>query len=269
MYLNLKDLEVRTENQSRVELDKETMESYAERMQEGAKFPPLKVFKIGERFVLAGGFHRYNAALQIEEYEFECEVQEGTEDDLKLWRWADNKTHGKPRTIADKQKCVTEMLTDSLTKGWSDRKIAKHADVSHTMVAMARRQLANPEAPKAGKTQVDAGKTQAKAGKTQAPAQPEGNQDATESQADEENKAMIEALIDENDQLTKKLAVATLPVEDQDSGARLIDDLRAEIKLLMVELESVKASRDRYQWENAELKKQVAAQQKQLKKLQG
>ena len=80
---------------------------------------------------------------------------------------------------------------------------------------------------------------------------------------------MIEALIDENDQLTKKLAVATLPVEDQDSGARLIDDLRAEIKLLTVELQSMRESRDRYQWENAELKKQVAAQQKQLKKLQG
>ena len=84
-----------------------------------------------------------------------------------------------------------------------------------------------------------------------------------------EQDVLIETLAEENAELTKKLAMAVLPEADKEAAGNLIDDLRAEIKLLQVELESVKASRDRYQWENAELKKQVAAQQRQLKKLQG
>jgi FtsZ-binding cell division protein ZapB len=48
----------------------------------------------------------------------------------------------------------------------------------------------------------------------------------------------------------------------------LIEELQAEVKLLTVELESVKKSRDTYQAENAQLKKQVAAQQRKIKSLE-
>jgi FtsZ-binding cell division protein ZapB len=43
--------------------------------------------------------------------------------------------------------------------------------------------------------------------------------------------------------------------------------MREEIRVLKIELVSVKQSRDTFQSENAQLKQQVAMQQRQLKKL--
>jgi len=45
-----------------------------------------------------------------------------------------------------------------------------------------------------------------------------------------------------------------------------IDALRAEVKSLQIELEAVKRSRDQYQMEANEMKKQIKMLQRQLKK---
>ena len=45
----------------------------------------------------------------------------------------------------------------------------------------------------------------------------------------------------------------------------MIGELKEEIRLLQIELVSVKKSRDMFQSENAQLKKQVAMMQKKLK----
>jgi FtsZ-binding cell division protein ZapB len=48
-------------------------------------------------------------------------------------------------------------------------------------------------------------------------------------------------------------------------AAQLIDDLREENRLLRIEIEAVKKSRDQFQAENAQLKKQVAMLNKKIK----
>jgi FtsZ-binding cell division protein ZapB len=52
---------------------------------------------------------------------------------------------------------------------------------------------------------------------------------------------------------------------DPDLAGRIIAELRDEVWQLTIELNSVKISRDQFQAENAQLKKQVTYLQKQLK----
>jgi predicted TIM-barrel fold metal-dependent hydrolase len=79
---------------------------------------------------------------------------------------------------------------------------------------------------------------------------------------------MVQELVTENQALNDRLAVVAMDAtEDEKSAAKsLIDELREEIRQLQIELAAVKISRDSYQRDNAQLKKQCAMYQKQLKK---
>jgi hypothetical protein len=63
------------------------------------------------------------------------------------------------------------------------------------------------------------------------------------------------------------LAVASISPEvaEREMAQSLIADLRAQIKVLEIELKAVKQSRDTYQSEKAQLMKQNATLQKKLK----
>ena len=54
--------------------------------------------------------------------------------------------------------------------------------------------------------------------------------------------------------------------EEKQSANELITDLTEKLRIAEIEIVSLKGSRDRFQDECAQLKKQVAAQQRQLKK---
>lgn len=85
---------------------------------------------------------------------------------------------------------------------------------------------------------------------------------------DEAAQAIAE-LADENEKLRDRLAIEAMDAseEEKTEAAQTIADLRAQIKTLEMELDAVKASRDGFQRQNAELLKQVQMQQRQLKKL--
>jgi FtsZ-binding cell division protein ZapB len=80
---------------------------------------------------------------------------------------------------------------------------------------------------------------------------------------------MVQEVVAENEQLKDRLAVAAMDATDEEKqlAKETIDELRAIVKNLNVELEAVKKSRDQYQRECTELKKQVKMYQNQLKKL--
>jgi peptidoglycan hydrolase CwlO-like protein len=67
--------------------------------------------------------------------------------------------------------------------------------------------------------------------------------------------------------LSDKLAVASLEGSDEDKNKakETIESLREEVRLLQIDNRSLKASMDKYQGENAQLKKQVAMLTKKLK----
>ena len=74
----------------------------------------------------------------------------------------------------------------------------------------------------------------------------------------------INFLISENDKLVDQLAGKT--AADPDFSRKVIAELREENKQLKIELKAVKISRDQFQAENHQLKRQVQAMMRAQKK---
>ncbi len=77
-------------------------------------------------------------------------------------------------------------------------------------------------------------------------------------------------LLAENEELKARVAVVAMEgtPEEKQAATALIDELREELRITKIELAAVKQSRDQYQSENSQLKKQVLSMQRQLKKEQ-
>jgi FtsZ-binding cell division protein ZapB len=91
-----------------------------------------------------------------------------------------------------------------------------------------------------------------------------------EHKPDDQNQEAIDMLLAENEELKARVAVVAMegtPEEKQAAGG-LIAELREELRITKIELAAVKQSRDQYQSENSQLKKQVMSMQRQLKKEQ-
>lgn len=251
MFLKIEELVVDSRFQSRVALNDDAIQDYAARYDEGLKLPPLSVVKVEERYILVDGFHRYEALKKLGDYEVEVTVLKGeTEEDARYMSWAANKAHGLQRSNADKRKTVLEMLNHPVYGKQADRQIALHIGVSNTYVSSLRNRQSEP--PKVSTFTPPAVK-------------PEPVEQKEEVN---EQEVMLQTLIEENARLNNVLAMESLPADEKGAGKALIEELQAEVKLLTVELESVKKSRDTYQAENAQLKKQVAAQQRKIKSLE-
>lgn len=84
-----------------------------------------------------------------------------------------------------------------------------------------------------------------------------------------ELKETVVSLADENTSLKDRLAVAVIACTEEEKTAALdtIESLRAEVKRLEIEVRALTDSRNSYQRENAELKRQCAMQRRQLEKL--
>lgn len=64
--------------QTRVGITEEIVASYAERMEEGDKFPPVVVYFDGTYYYLADGFHRVLAAQRLRFRDIEAAIHKGT-----------------------------------------------------------------------------------------------------------------------------------------------------------------------------------------------
>jgi len=258
MHLNLDKITIDAGTQGRVKLDKKVIEDYAEKMQRGEIFPPCVVISDGKKNYLVDGFHRYFAARKIKSPSLDCNITEGTLQQAKERSWAANSDHGLPRTRDDKRKCVLSAIADDAHRGKSDREIAALCKVSHTFVQNVRKELKevaeNISQPPVAVEQEVA---------TLPPEDEEGDV------FQEEMEATIELLKAENEALSDKLAVASMDADDLDKAMAesTIKDLRAQIRVLEIELKTVTESRDSFQRENAQLMKQVNSLTNKLKKL--
>lgn len=93
--------------------------------------------------------------------------------------------------------------------------------------------------------------------------------DPAEDEAKEKDET-IRTLSEEVDSLRDRLAVEVMPAseEEKTTAADTIKSLRAEVKRLEIENSALVASRDSYQRENGELKRQCAMYRKQIEKQQ-
>jgi hypothetical protein len=269
MNISLEKIIINAGTQSRAKIDENVVAEYADSMKDGAPFPPAVVFHDGAEYFLADGFHRYCAAKKCGSPGLACDVREGTLRDAILFSFSANGTHGLRRTAADKRKAVMAMLEDIEWQDWSDREIARQCCVSHPFVAAIRKEIG---ADKSEKKMTMRGKTttriQQPVEKQEEPQVPQFSEEEIER---EEMKALVDMLKTQNEDLQDELTVAQATSTDdiqKEKAESVIKDLRAQIRILEIELKAVTISRDQFQSENAQLMKQVAMLQKKLKKLE-
>ena len=129
--------------QQRVKLNPETVAEYAEAMEMGDKFPPIKVKFDGSSYHLYDGFHTTEAAYSIKRTTITAEVTEGTQRDAILASVSVNAKHGLRRSNADKRRAVTTLLEDEEWAMWSNREIARRCKVSESLVRTLKNE--NPQ----------------------------------------------------------------------------------------------------------------------------
>jgi ParB-like chromosome segregation protein Spo0J len=117
-------------------LDDFTVERYADSWE---RLPPITVFEVEGRLLLADGFHRHAAAIMLGKRTIPAEVREGTVSDALDFVASVNLFHGLPLTRAERRRAVEVKL--KLHHDWSDRRMAEELAVSRELVAKIRRQL--------------------------------------------------------------------------------------------------------------------------------
>ena len=256
--LNLSAIIIDKGTQSRAAISEETVSDYAEAMQAGDTFPPITVFHDGVDYYLADGFHRLHAAKRLHKASIQADVRTGTLRDAILYSLGANRDHGLRRSNADKRKCVQTLLEDFEWGELSVNEMARICGVSPQLVTAVKLEME-------GGTKVSTVKTNAP--KKEKPVKLETVVEAPLNLTEEKDEAVAE-LVAENQRLSDRLAVEAMDASEEEklAASETIAEMREQIRILEIENQSLKISRDTYQRENAELKKTVAALQRKLKK---
>jgi len=259
---NIELISIDKGTQSRLAISQDTVDDYSRQMDDGAKFPPVIVFHDGVEYYLADGFHRYFANRKLKRNSIDADIVKGTLREAILYSLKANKAHGLRPSIEDKRNIVIKMLKDHEWKEWADREIARHCGVSHVFVAKMRKEVAGGDVQATRKFKTKGGNVSTFTNRLPEP--------EPEAPAYDEKQEMMEALIAENEKLSEQLAIASIDgtVEEKDLAETLIKEQKEEIRILKIEMVAVKKSRDMFQAENAQLKKQVAMLQKKLKAME-
>jgi uncharacterized ParB-like nuclease family protein len=258
--------------QSRTEISEETVADYAEALKGGAEFPPVLVYFDGVNYYLTDGYHRAHAHKRADKVSILCDVVQGTLRDAILHSTGVNAKHGMRRTYADKRKAVMTLLDDFEWSQWSSSEIARRCGVSPTFVSSLR----ESGAPSEVKYKKASGEVAVKA---KAPGRPSKEKEPElkgpevippHAEKEDHNQEAIDMLLAENEELKARVAVAGMDAtpEEKQAATALINELREELRITKIELTAVKQSRDQYQSENSQLKKQVLSMQRQMKKEQ-
>lgn len=117
-------------------LDPETVERYADAW---AATPPVTVFEVEGRWLLADGFHRHAAALTREKRTITAEVRVGTFAEALDFASAANLAHGLPLTRSERRRAVEVQVR--MHHDRSDRSLAEQIGVGRDLVAKVRKQL--------------------------------------------------------------------------------------------------------------------------------
>jgi hypothetical protein len=253
--------------QSRSKINEDVVSTYAQNMEDGSVFPPAVLFFDGKDYWLADGFHRYHANRKNKKQGMVCRITNGTLREAILYSYGANGLHGLQMSNEDKRRIVLEMLNDFEWSEWSDREIARQCHVSHTFVNKLRNASGNVATDKVKYKNKDGDVFERERKvKDKKPVSVNVAKEPVAQVTDkhDEKEEAIQFLIEENEKLKDQLAKATS--EDPEFAGNHIQELRDELKQAQIELKAVTKSRDLYQSECAQLKKQVAYYQRELKK---
>jgi hypothetical protein len=141
-------------------LDDFTVERYVEAWD---RLPPVTVFAVEGRWLLADGFHRHAAAVKLGRRMIPAEVREGTFSDALDFVAGVNLFHGLPLTRNERRRAVEVKLR--LHHDWSDRRLSEELGASRELIAKTRKMLIDGGQLPASTTRIGAdGKTYPSAG---------------------------------------------------------------------------------------------------------
>ncbi|MCL2349024.1 MAG: helix-turn-helix domain-containing protein, partial [Planctomycetaceae bacterium] len=142
--INLRNIRIDLDTQSRVKISQKTIKEYVEAMKRGADFPEIRVFQIddSEDYVLVDGFHRYYSYMEVRpDTLVSARIKKGTLEEARWAALAANQKHGLQRTKADKKKSILHVLQSEQGTKMSNRQIADYLGVNESTVRRIRHQM--------------------------------------------------------------------------------------------------------------------------------
>jgi ParB-like chromosome segregation protein Spo0J len=274
--LNIADIRIDGGTQIRKQLNQDKVDEYAQQMEDGVVFPPITVFFDGSSNWLSSGFHRYFMHKKLGRETISAIVKEGTIEDATLFALGDNK-HGLNMSAEDYRRSVEIMLNHAKWSKWSNAQIAKHIGVSAMTVGRVKKEKVVPK--KAKKTYVDKhgnestmdtsniGKKKPKDEPKEEP-KDEKKYDPSEDKM-HELMDTITHLADENTVLRDKIAIGQWDASEIEKidAQETITNLREHIRVLEIDNQALRESRDMFQNRNAELIKTVNSLKKKIQKV--
>jgi len=267
--LNLAVLRLDGETQARLALSQEKVQEYAALMEDGEEFRPIDAFFDGSDYWLADGFHRYFATKANKKTSIAATIHNGTLEEAQLFAFAANKGHGLHMTATDIRHCIVRMLEHPVWSGWTNAAIAKHVGTSKMTVGRVKAAMTEPEAP-AEKKYVNKHGQEAtidttNLGRKAKQAEPEPEEDDQAAELAD----TINHLAEENQKLKDAIAIGAWDATDieKEDAQETIAALREQIRVLEIEIKTLRESRDMFQNRNAEMMRTVKSLQAKLKKL--
>ena len=283
MKLKLSEITRELGVQSRRKLDQETIKNYAKLMGDGVVFRPIVVF--GETNILADGWHRFQACKESGIEEIEAERMEGDIRDATFYAISANNEHGLPMATPDRHDNAKKLLLDVEWGKLGLRVIAQKVGLSKTTVGNIRGQL---EAE--GKLSKSDTRTVVKEGKEyeinvapqqnpkpkakpkeEKPKEQVSNVDTQPENSDlQEMSDIVMSLTEENQQLKDIIAIQAWDATDieKEDIEETVKELRNQVKMLEMEVESLRTSRDVYMNQASELDRINKGLRNKLKKLE-
>jgi hypothetical protein len=254
--MKLSQIKIDPALQMRVGMDINVIHGYAERMLEGDKFPAVVVFNDGKDNWLSDGFNRVGAYKHAGIENIDADVRPGTRRDAMFYALSANAKNGQPRTPDDKRKAVMTMIDDVEWSEKSDREIAAICVVAHSFVSKLRKAAGKqPET-----ITVQRGDQEYK---VKSPAKEPKHEAVQEEEADETDKIFemaseIKSMAEDLEAAERRIAVAAMEAtpEEKKLAAVKLEEMADEVKSLSENNRVLRISRDTFQNECAELKKQ-------------
>lgn len=100
------DIRIDAGTQQRFEIDEKTVSQYANRMDEGDKFPAIDLVFDGATYFLYDGFHRYWATCKLKKHTIMANVEKGSRREAIWMSMNVNQKHGLRRAYADVEKML-------------------------------------------------------------------------------------------------------------------------------------------------------------------
>lgn len=137
--LKVKDIKAKPDLMMRDGLDKTLVAQYKETIESILQVSPIKVYAVGDDFILVDGFHRLAATRQAGLDMVNAQIFTGSFQDAHAAACIANLQHGKPLTRSERKRAICQYV--KLNVGLSNRLISEAVGVSDVTIMRYRKEM--------------------------------------------------------------------------------------------------------------------------------